>query len=267
MPRGVRRSGTTLKKTFWSFTKTKTSRRRERRARRAGTQAVPCSLQVSPSTTGRAAAADRARARCAAARAARRAVIAPERGPCARPDVGVGDEREAPLLPLHPVEVADPRVRPAAPRPSSRSASGGADGARAGAEHRLGDGRPGPRPWRRGRAGSSFATGQSSFSETYSSIFSSTIMTRIGSVSSLEPRRSSTSMRGGLRLAGLQRAEDLAPLLDEDLVVAEVLQRDVGLLAAGAGAGVPHVHADGERLAALREAVAVAALPCRRSAR
>ena len=65
---------------------------------------------------------------------------------------------------------------------------------------------------------------------------------------------------GGLHLAGLERADHLAPLLDEELLVAEVLHRHVGLVAGRAGPGVPHVDPQLEGLAALREPVAVAAL-------
>ena len=99
-----------------------------------------------------------------------------------------------------------------------------------------------------------------------SSSFSSTTMSRSGTLSPLPPFFTSSVRSAALRLARLDRAEHLAPLLDEGLLVAEVLQRDVRLVAGRAVARVLHVDAERELLAALDEAVAVAA-PRRRPAR
>ena len=73
-------SGRTLKNTFCSFTNTNTSRRRASGSADGGTSALPCSFQVSPSTTGApfcgsGRSAIRGGSRCHAA------AITPERGP------------------------------------------------------------------------------------------------------------------------------------------------------------------------------------------
>ena len=170
--------------------------------RRGARARVPCELPGVALDDGRALLRVGRRARCAAARAATprrsRRSAAPRRGASRRRRRRT---RTGPSA-TRPGRTRRPARRTGSTAPFFAVASGRRRrrSRRSGASPRRP--RPGPSPRAAPRACSSFATGQSSFSETYSSIFSSTIIdadraacSRLRAAAQLDLHRARTSTR------------------------------------------------------------------------